>query len=1305
MVPIKTLLPELKDLVGELFEDLLARAQQDEKIDPGLREAFGQIEKGGRTAQAFEVWRDDYLDQVAVAWVLACVFVRFMEDNKLIDECWLAGEKERRKLAEDSHELFFRKHAHDTDREYFHHVFHEVSKIPAAKELFAEGKTPLWALAPSGDAAMKLLAFWREMDAETGHLKRSFEVEDGDTRFLGDLYQELSERAKKKYALLQTPVFVEEFILDRTLNPAIDEFGLEKVRLIDPTCGSGHFLLGAFARLFRLWLKRESNEIVAAQKALDGVWGVDINPFAVAIARFRLIVAAIQACGIKNLKRGHAPGWKIHLAAGDSLLFGSKPGYKGERVALHRQGDLFEVPAIYAVEEAKAVDEILGQGYHVVVGNPPYITVKDQAQNDAYRGLYSTCYRQYSLGVPFTQRFWELAIEQGEANGHCGHIGMITANSFMKREFGKKLIEDFFPKVDLTHVIDTSGAYIPGHGTPTVILFGRSRKPVGEGIRAVLGIKGEPSTPADASLGFVWQSIIKQIDVANSQDDYTSTADVARTTFANHPWSMGGGGAADLKEQIDLVCGQTLEDVVVEVGFGAVTREDDVYLVSKQVAQRHSIPLQQIRAQVCGDEVRDWSIPNPTVALFPYDPVNLRSTLSHQTERFLWPWKAQLSIRVAYGLTQLERGLNWFEYSMLFTGRFRTPLCITFAFVATHNHFVLDRGGKVFNRSAPIIKLPADATEDDHLALVGLLNSSTSCFWMKQVFFPKGGDHVGQEGARVRRTWWDERYEFAVTQLQSFPLPETKPLALAQKLDLLGQQYARLQPETNVQAVTPTAEQLADARTQSKSMRGQMIALQEELDWQCYQLYGLLSDDLRYQNDDLPDLVFGERAFEIVMARKMTKGELETAWFERHGSKPITDLPKHWPAAYRKLVEHRIKLIETNKEIGLIERPEYKRRWNDESWADQEQRALKNWLLDRLEDKRYWPRVELQSTAHLADRASADGEFLQVAALYRGRSDFDVAALVAELVEGEAVPFLPILRYKPSGLRKREVWLRTWDLQRQEDERVKQRAALDQRIGQIRTRITKIFEEEFATLKKMEAKFKEEAVKVRDEYAPKVKLEKDWNGPAIADALRNERLEDEGGVAFKALLKTSKEVSDYKQLIQKKINQKISEDADHQAAEKEREAIPDDPEIPVPPKYGTTDFQTADYWRLRGKLDVPKERWISYPHCQTISDPSLVVGGAGWNHLQQATALVTYYDARKREGWDAKRLTPLLAGLQQLVPWIHQWHPEIDKEYGETAGKSYQSMLEHDAPDLGLTLEDIRNWQPPAATARRRTRK
>src|SRR5690606_244490 len=97
-------------------------------------------------------------------------------------------------------------------------------------------------------------------------------------------------------------------------------------------------------------------------------------------------------------------------------------------------------------------------------------------------------------------------------DGAAGYVGMITANSFMKREFGTKLVREFLPRWDLTHVIDTSGAYIPGHGTPTVILLARNRPPVGPTVRAALGIRGEPSPPADPATGLVWSAIVDQID-------------------------------------------------------------------------------------------------------------------------------------------------------------------------------------------------------------------------------------------------------------------------------------------------------------------------------------------------------------------------------------------------------------------------------------------------------------------------------------------------------------------------------------------------------------------------------------------------------------------------------------------------------------------------------------------------------------------------------------------------------------------------------------------------------------------------
>jgi hypothetical protein len=61
----------------------------------------------------------------------------------------------------------------------------------------------------------------------------------------------------------------------------------------------------------------------------------------------------------------------------------------------------------------------------------------------------------------------------------------------MKREFGKPLIETVLAGLDLTLVVDTSQAYIPFHGTPTVLLFGRNR------LGALVAV--EPATYASRS--------------------------------------------------------------------------------------------------------------------------------------------------------------------------------------------------------------------------------------------------------------------------------------------------------------------------------------------------------------------------------------------------------------------------------------------------------------------------------------------------------------------------------------------------------------------------------------------------------------------------------------------------------------------------------------------------------------------------------------------------------------------------------------------------------------------------------------
>ena len=160
------------------------------------------------------------------------------------------------------------------------------------------------------------------------------------------------------------------------------------------------------------------------------------------------------------------------------------------------------------------------------------------------------------------------------------------------------------------------------------------------------------------------------------------------------------------------------------------------------------------------------------------------------------------------------------------------------------------------------------------------------------------------------------------------------------------------------------------------------------------------------------------------------------------------------------------------------------------------------------------------------------------------------------------------------------------------------------------------------------------------------------------------------------------------------------------AAEAKRRKSEEVGDIPVPPKYRTPDFQSAVFWRLRGGLDVPKERFVSFPHCASDADPSLPILWAGHDHLARARALAALYVERKEsDGWPPERLVPMLAGLLELAPWLKQWHNEIDVDTGLRMGDYFEGYVEEEARELRLTLDGLRTWAPPAAPRRSRARR
>ena len=1241
MIQSSILLKDLQAEVTKLEDDLRARCDAEPSVNAPLQAQYEAARAQKRTAQTYKAWREDELTNVAVAWVLACVFIRFLEDNGLVETLYLAGPNaEGVARARDQHELFFRQHPELTEREYLEHVFKAMEGLPGLKEFFDRRHNPLWSVGPTGDAAAAFLNFWRKTNPETGRPVHEFSDPTSATRFLGDLYQDLSEAARKRYALLQTPVFVEEFILDRTLSPAIETFGFRVVRMIDPTCGSGHFLLGGFARLHRLWVQAEPAEApaVLVQRALDQVFGVDLNPNVVAIARFRLLIAALQATGTTRLR--DAFNFRINVTTGDALLHGRRFGAFEHQGATQRTFDTEEtfrdeLKHHYEVEDTAALHRILGQQYHAVVGNPPYITVKDRAVSELYRDRYPSCAGKYSLSVPFMERFFDLAVTgDGTPQHPAGFVGQITANSFMKREFGKKLIEEFLPRWDLTHVLDTAGAYIPGHGTPTVILFGKNQPPVSGALRTVLGIRGEPFTPEDPALGLVWQAVLEQIDLPGSESEWMSAADSPREKFFKHPWSIGGGGAAELKEILDKAAVSSLGEIVdrlrgkPNIGITAFTLEDDVFIQPQIALTRQRVPAENQRIMIEGDTIRDWFIAENDAAVWPYDerfePVG--SDEKHPVLRFLWTARTCLANNVMFGQqTKVEAGLNWYEFGRLTAHKLKTPFSITFGEIASHNHFVLDRGGKVFKQTAPVIKLKAEADENDHLRLLGLLNSSLIGFMMKQTSHQK--QMTGGDGVRV-----DSKakvpYQFGSTQLHRLPIPTAffegplrlRLLELTKRADAITIEFMRWRPKCAIARIAtrenPAAEIVRESEANRAALRSKLILLQEQIDFTVYAMFGLTDDSLLGSEiDDIGlQLETGQRPFEIVDGENI------------NGFAVSNELPACWNPEARAVWTRRISAITENTDLRLIEDPHYKRRWigrqglfNHARQSDEFKTAARDWLLARLEGYFFeGQRVctlqdgfnpaaagfaaakqpALTTTSQLSGTVQTDAAFLAVAEQLMGGPGYSVPKLVRELVESAAVPFLPTQRYKPAGLLKRQDWEHVWDLQRRED-------AID--------------------------------------LAEKV------DEPNLIDAERAER---------KAA-----------------------------AAARKKDELGD---IPVPPKYGSGDFKKSVWWSLRGKLDVPKERWISYPGAERTEDPSPVIAWAGWDQAQQARALAEYYvDAKQNFGFTSEKLKLLLAGLLELEPWLSQWHGAVDPLIGDSPANAIRAFLDAECHAVGITRADL----------------
>ncbi len=271
-----------------------------------------------------------------------------------------------------------------------------------------------------------------------------------DADVLGRVYEQylgyvLSEREeieakktkRKSQGIYYTPTFVVKYIVQQTLGRYLQEHdynAARNVRVLDPACGSGSFLIEAFDMLDQ-YLARErgqtggerddTHDYARRMEILTkNIFGVDKDEQAVEVAQLNLLLKALHV-------RDRLPKLE-NIRQGDSLISGTDEELAKYFGAKWKEKNPFnwqhEFPKVMA-----------DGGFDVIVGNPPYVQMSMDANLREIFGRYLIDRFGSSMGRLNTFGFFiHLGIELLRPGGR---LGFIVPNTVLTMPYYRELRE------------------------------------------------------------------------------------------------------------------------------------------------------------------------------------------------------------------------------------------------------------------------------------------------------------------------------------------------------------------------------------------------------------------------------------------------------------------------------------------------------------------------------------------------------------------------------------------------------------------------------------------------------------------------------------------------------------------------------------------------------------------------------------------------------------------------------------------------------------------------------------------------
>ena len=295
-------------------------------------------------------------------------------------------------------------------------------------------------------------------------------------QYLGNILKKSEKRAKltenhahrKEQGIYYTPTYIVDFIVKNTLGELLKDkkINVEKIRILDPACGSGSFLIKAFDVLNEYWMEKDktydqlhldytgtgesySKKIGILQ---NSIFGVDLDKQAVEITQLNLLLRITE-------KGQRLPLLQQNIKCGNSLI--DDPAIAGDK-------------AFKWEEEFKQImDE---GGFDVVIGNPPYVTLRgkekvsiEEGELEYYKKVFQTAEYKLNTFVMFTERAMVL-LKEG------GYLGFIIPDRLLSNEYFKKIRKMILDKCKIINIVDLKGGVFQDVVADTIILILQKEK-------------------------------------------------------------------------------------------------------------------------------------------------------------------------------------------------------------------------------------------------------------------------------------------------------------------------------------------------------------------------------------------------------------------------------------------------------------------------------------------------------------------------------------------------------------------------------------------------------------------------------------------------------------------------------------------------------------------------------------------------------------------------------------------------------------------------------------------------------------